>query len=79
MWRRLKPVLQSQAQAGFAARRILAVFERERAAMSLGDLPAQHQPNAGSARFGREERDEEIRRIGKSWPVVLNDYIEITS
>ena len=37
-----------------------AVLERQRAAVVLGDLAAQHEADAGAARLGGEERHEQI-------------------
>src|SRR5215203_154401 len=58
-------VLGRECEAGAAAARIVAIFERQRAAVTFGDLPAQHQPDAGAALLGGEERHEQVRGIRK--------------
>ena len=45
-----------------APRRPFRGSRRQRSAVRLGDLPAQHQPDAGAARLGGEERHEEVAR-----------------
>ena len=44
--------------------------------MRLGDLAAEHQPDAGAARLGREKRHEQIRRVRESRALVLNHHLQ---
>lgn len=46
---------KGKAEASFAARGSAPVLEAERAAVSLGNLAAQHQPDTGTAGFGGEK------------------------
>src|SRR5262245_23797220 len=45
---------------------ISAVLQSESAAVRFGDLPAQHQSDAGAAGFGGEERHEQIGSAGQT-------------
>jgi len=49
---------ERQPQTGFASRPLGAILERERAAVSFGDLARQHETDTGTARFSREEWNE---------------------
>jgi hypothetical protein len=40
--------------------------------MGFGNLAAQHEPNAGPCRFGREEGYEQVRRVGQSRTVIID-------
>lgn len=51
------PSAERQAHARDAAVRVVAVLERDRAAVVLDDLAAQHEADAGAARLRREERN----------------------
>src|SRR5947208_17078509 len=68
---------QRQSQPRQAARSLFPVFQRETAAVGFGNLAAQRQPDARSARFGGEERHKQIRGGGKSRPFVLNPYFQL--
>ena len=68
--------MDRQAQARDAAAVALAVLERQRAAVRLGDLPRQHEPDARAARLRREERHEEVRRVRQPRPVVGDPDLE---
>src|SRR5271169_6151607 len=70
-------VVERQAQARFAAALGLAIFERERSAVSFGNLPAENQANARAALLGGEERDEEVRWVGDARPVVLHPDFDV--
>src|SRR5581483_1265432 len=69
--------LQRQAEARLAAAAVSAVGEREFSAMRFGDLPGQHETDAGPALLGREKRNEEIRGIGEAWAFVEHPDIEL--
>ena len=55
------PLLKRQAEPGFAAPRVGAILQAQFAAVSFGDLAAKNQTNAGAARLGGKERDEQVR------------------
>src|SRR5690242_589920 len=58
--------LSRQPKAGDTAGTVGSVFEHQSAAMAFGDLPAEHQADARTARLGGKEGDEQIRRGGES-------------
>ena len=47
-------------------------MQNQRAAMGFGDLPAQHQADAGAARFRGKERDKQIGGVGETVAFVAN-------
>src|ERR1035441_410836 len=57
------PGLQRQAQAGHAAWAVGSILQRQGAAVTLGDLAAEHQADAAAAGLGGEERNKQVRRI----------------
>ena len=52
----LRESLQGHPKARAAALAIVTVLEQQAAAVRFGDLPAEHETNAGTAGFRREER-----------------------
>ena len=44
--------------------------------MILGDLPAEHQPDARAGGLGGEERHEKILDVGDAGPVVLDENLD---
>ena len=46
--------------------------------MRLGNLPAQDQPDARPRRLGREERHEEVTRIGQARTFIVDMDLEQT-
>ena len=44
--------------------------------MRLGDLAAQHEPDAGSAGFRREERDEQVGGVRQAGPVIFDPELQ---
>jgi len=62
--------LDGEAEAGFAAVGVGAIFEVELAAMGFGDLAAEDQSNARAARFGGEEGNEDVGRVGDARAVI---------
>src|SRR5579864_3165859 len=70
---------QWQLYDGFAAFSVGAIVQRNTAAMSLGDLPAKSQADAGPTGLGGEEGHEQVRRIGDSGTFVLHEEMEPTS
>ena len=69
-------VSDRQAQVGAAAAAVGAVFQRQRAAVRFGDLPAEHQADARSARLGREERHEQVRRVRQPRSFIVDPQLE---
>src|SRR5690606_2492285 len=63
---------ERQAHARDAAARAGAGLERDRAAVVLDDLPAQHEAAAGAARPRREKPDASVLRAREPRPVVLD-------
>ena len=49
-----------QAQARDAPRPVRPVLQRQRSAMALGDLPAEHQSDSGASRLGGKEGHEQV-------------------
>src|SRR5262245_17953075 len=80
-WKRSTAVFDllrySQKRAASAA--IRAVVERERSAVSFGDLAAQDEADARSARLRREERHEQVRLVRQADPFVFNPELERAS
>jgi hypothetical protein len=52
-----------KSQSSFSISPIGAIAERERAAVRLGDLAAQHQPDTGPISLRRVKGDEEVRAV----------------
>lgn len=50
--------IQGQPERSLTAADIFAIFQRQRAAVRLGDLPAQHQTDTTTTRFGSEKRNK---------------------
>jgi len=71
------PAAKSEGAAGFAALFVSAVFKGEFTTVSFGDLAAKNQTNTGAALLGREEGNEQVRRIGKSRALVDNPDVEL--
>ena len=57
-----------------AASGVVAVPERERTAVGLGDLAREYEPDTAAARLGREEGYEQVVGVCDARPVVL--YLE---
>src|SRR5690606_23495804 len=55
-----------------AACAVGAVVERKSAAVPLRDLSAQNQSSAGSVRFGRVERNEQVGVVGQARALIFN-------
>src|SRR5678815_3150610 len=68
---------ERQPQQGLATGSVLAVLDGQRAAMGFCDLAAEHQPDAGATRLRREERDEQVRDIGKPRAFILNEQVDV--
>src|SRR5579864_8345066 len=68
--------IERQAKRSLAAAGIFAILERERAAVGLGDLPAENQSNSTAARFGGEERDEQIVAVQQARPLIADKDLE---
>lgn len=62
---------------GFAAAAVGAVLQRERAAMSFGDLPAEDQADAGAPGLGGEKRNKQVCGIGNAGTFIEHGQIEI--
>src|SRR6266700_5716915 len=78
MWKEIVcPLLDGKPQARLAALPVCAIFQGELTAMSLGDLPAEDQTNAGAARLGREEWHEKVGGVGKSKTFVNDPHVEL--
>ena len=71
------PALQRQAQRGFAAAALAAVFEGEAAPVGFGNLTAKHQADAGTAPFGGKEWHKQIGGVGQAWTVVFHQDFKI--
>ena len=69
-------LLQRQAQRGAHARAIGPILELQAAAVRLGDLPAQHQADAGAAGLGGEERHEQVAGIREARTLVLDPQFD---
>src|ERR1051325_11573764 len=67
---------ERNSKPGAAATRVFAILQRQRAAVSFGDLPAQHQADARTALLGREERHEQVRRIREARALVFYGNLE---
>src|SRR4029077_11084526 len=70
-------ILARQAENGPASPAGHAVFERERAAVSFRDLPAQGEADAGAGWLRREERDEEVGCVGQPRAFVLDPQVDL--
>lgn len=75
----LRACLQRKAEPGFAPRTGLSILQGQRAAVRLGDLAAENQPDAGALGLGGEKGDEQVRAVREAWPVVLDRYLQICS
>src|SRR5512136_2903983 len=62
---------QRQAQSRDATRPILAILDQQTATVSLGNLPADHEPDPGTAGLRREERHEQVCGVAQTGPFVL--------
>ena len=60
----LRPPSPRQPQPRHTPRRAFPVLQRQFAAVSFGDLPAQNQADSRSAGLGSEEGHEQVRRAG---------------
>src|SRR5215467_14208488 len=69
--------LERQPQKRAASARPGAILERQRAAVRLRDLAAEHQADPGAARLRGEERDEEIRRVRQPRALVVDPQLEL--
>src|ERR1700719_1932714 len=69
--------LEGEAQTCFAPFFGKAVVEGERAAVGLGDLAAQRQADAGTARLGGEEGDEDVGGVLDAGSVVENPDVQL--
>src|SRR5262249_21399326 len=67
---------QRYSQSRLAAATARAVFERQHSAVAFGYLAAEREPDARTAGFGSEERDEEVRGVGQSWAFVFDRDFE---
>src|SRR6266540_3806944 len=65
-----------KSQAGDAAGTVRAVFESERAAVGLGDLSRENQPDARAFGLCREEGNEEVRGVREARPFVADPDLE---
>src|SRR5271156_4141454 len=54
-----------------------AIFKRQRTTVRFGNLPAEHEPDAGAAGLRREKRDEKIRGIRDARAIVLHPNIDV--
>ena len=52
------------------------VLEGERAAVRFGDLPAEHETNARTRGFGREERYEQVGIVGQAGSLIVDPQLE---
>src|SRR5437588_11884495 len=68
---------KGQAQSRRAAARARAVFERERAAVRLGDLAREDEADPTPARLRGEEGHEEVRGAGESESLVLDPDFDV--
>src|SRR5712692_728980 len=62
------PILQRQTKARLASSGVLAVFQGQAAAVSLGDLAAQHKADAGATGLGGEEGHKRLAVFGSPGP-----------
>src|SRR5678809_1718130 len=66
-------LVESEADCSDAATPVAAVLQSERPSVRLRDLARQHQPDPRPGRLGREERNEEVSRVGEARTLVLDD------
>ena len=71
--------LDGQAKPGLAPSSVRAVPQSELSTVSFGDLPAENETNAGTARFGGEERHEQVGGIGKPRTIVDNPQFHLAA
>src|SRR5713226_7439212 len=70
-------ILQRQTKARLASSGVLAVFQGQAAAMSLGDLAAQHKADAGAAGLGGEEGHKKVGSVRQSGAFVIHPDFQV--
>lgn len=73
---RVRRSLNRQPKSRFTPASIGTVFQREFAAMRLGDLAAKNKTNARATGLRCEERNEQVCSVGKAWAIIENPNIE---
>ncbi len=70
------PLHRRQPQIGAAAAPIGPILQRQRSAVRFGDLAAEDEADAGSARLCREERHEQVRGIRQARSLIVDPELE---
>src|SRR5712691_7616130 len=70
-------ILQRQTKARLASSGVLAVFQGQAAAVSLGDLAAQHKADAGAAGLGGEEGHKKVGSVRQSGAFVIHPDFQV--
>src|SRR5258706_11494137 len=68
----LRESLKGHTKAGATPLAIVAVFQKEAAAVRFRDLSAQYETNAGTARFRGEEGHEQVSGVRQPGPFILD-------
>src|SRR5579872_4618389 len=71
-WRTAYDCALGQLQFGFTSASGCAVFQKQSAAVRLGNLPAQNKPDSTAIGFGRKKWNKKIRAIGDARSLIPN-------
>jgi hypothetical protein len=69
--------LERDYKAGSAAPAVCSILQRQGAAVSFSNLPAENESDSRAARLGREKRNEEIGGIRESRPFIKDLQLQM--